>query len=107
MAKLASIVLNADQDVAKGNKTPVNRLFSSANLWQKFQLLENVQSDKTGIRVTIAKEGSFKTKANATIKKGEEASCALLLMRDDFTRKIAATDGIKKGEKLMVTLETL
>lgn len=107
MAKLGSIELNADQDVAKGNKTPINRLFSSADLWQKFQLLENVQSDKTGIRVTIAKDGSFKTKANATRQRGEETSCVLLLMRDDFTRKIAATDDIKKGDKLMVTLETL
>ncbi len=107
MAKLASIELNVAQDVAKGNKTRIISLFSNADLWQEFQLLENVQRDKTGIKVTIAKVGSFRTKADTTRKKGEKTSCSLLLKRDGFTRKIAAIDDIKKGDKLMVTLETL
>ena len=106
MAKLASIELNADQDVAKGMKTSIIPLFSHTDLWQEFQLLENVQADKTRIKINIAKVGSFQTKANATRKNGEKTNCALLLKSDDFTRKIAATDDIKKGEKLTVTLET-
>lgn len=105
MAKLASIELNADQDVAKGNKTPINRLFPDTEGWKNFELLENVETDKTRIKVTIAKAGSFQTKASATRKKGEKASLVLLLSRSDFTKKIAATDNIKKGEKLTVTLE--
>ncbi len=108
MAKLASMELNADQDVARGNKIPLNRLFSSAGMWQECQLLEDVQSEKTKIDITIAKtSGSFRTKANTTRKKGESTNCSLLLMRDDFTRKVAASEDIKKGDKLMVILNTL
>jgi hypothetical protein len=107
MAKLASIELNAAQDVAKRNKTRIISLFSNADLWQEFQLLENVQRGKTGIKVTIAKVGSFRTKADTAKRKGEKTSCSLLLKHDGFTRKIAAIDDIKKGDKLTVTLETL
>jgi len=107
MAKLGSIELKADQDIAKGNKTPFNHLFLSADLWQTFQLLEDVQNDKTKIRVAVSNGDSFKTKANATKKKGEYTNCVQLLSRDDFTKKIVATDDIKKGDKLTLTLETL
>ncbi len=106
MAKLASIELNADQDVAKGKKTSIIPLFSNTEGWKDFELFENVQTDKTRIKVAIAKVGSFQTKANATVKKGEKTNCWLLLNRSDWTKKIAATDAIKKGDKLTVTLET-
>ena len=107
MAKLASIELNADQDVAKGKKTSIIPLFSQTEGWKSFELFENVEKDKTRIKVTIARVGSFQTKANATRKKGEKTNCWSLLNRSDFTKKIAATDDIKKGDKLTVTLETL
>ncbi len=106
MAKLASIELNADQDVAKGMKTSIIPLFSHTEGWKNFELLENAETDKTRIKITIARVGSFQTKANATRKKGEKTSLWLLLKQDDFTKKIAATDAIKKGDKLTVTLET-
>jgi len=107
MAKLASIELNADQDVAKGKKTSIIRLFSQTEGWKNFELLENVERGKTRIKVTIARVGSFQTKANTTRKKGEKANCWSFLDRSDFSNKIAATDDIKKGDKLTVTLETL
>ena len=105
MAKLASIELNADQDVAKGKKTSIIPLFSQTEGWKSFESFENVEKDKTRIKVTIAKVGSFQTKANTTRKKGEKTSCVLLLKPDDFRKKIAATGDIKKGDKLTVTLE--
>ncbi len=77
MTKLAIIELNADQDVSKGQKTPLNRLLSNAGLWQEFQLLEDVQSDKTRINVSISKAGSVRIKANTTRKKGEKTNCLL------------------------------
>ena len=107
MAKLASIELNADQDVAKGMKTSIIRLFSQTEGWKNFELLENVERGKTRIIVTIARVGSFQTEANATRKKGEKTNCWSFLNRSDFSKKIAATDDIKKGDKLTVTLETL
>jgi hypothetical protein len=107
MVKLASIELNADQDVAKGMKTSIIPLFSQTEGWKDFELLEDVKTDKTRTKVTIAKVGSFQTRANTTKKKGEKTNCWLLLNRWDFTKKIAATDDIKKGDKLTVTLEKL
>jgi len=107
MAKLASIELNADQDVAKGKKTSIIPLFSHTEGWKNFELLENVERGKTRIKVTIAKVGSFQTEANATGKKGGKMNYWSLLRRSDFTKKIAATDDIKKGDKLTVTSETL
>lgn len=107
MTKLASIELNADQDVAKGQKTSIIPLFSNTEGWKSFELLENVQTDKTRIKVTIARVGSFQTKANAEKKKGEKTNLWSLLRRDDFTKKIAATDDTKKGDKLVVSLEIL
>jgi hypothetical protein len=107
MAKLASIELNADQDVAKGKKTSIIRLFSQTEGWKNFELLENVERGKTRIIVTVARVGSFQTRANTTRKKGEQTNCWSFLDRIDFSKKIAATDDIKKGDKLTVTLETL
>jgi len=107
MAKLASIELNADQDVAKGRKTSIIPLFSRTEGWKNFELLENVVAGKTRIKVTIAKVGSFQTKANTARKKGEKTNCWSFLSQSDFSKKIAATDDIKKGDKLTVTLETL
>ncbi len=106
VAKLANIELNADKDVAKGEKTSIFPLFSRNDGYTNFELLEDAETEKTRITVTIAKVGSFQTKANVTKKKGEKTNCWLLLNRSDWTKKIAATDAIKKGDKLTVTLET-
>jgi hypothetical protein len=105
MAKLANIEFQAEQDVAKGNKIPVNQLFSTTALWREFEVLENVESDKTRINVNVAKVSSFQTRANNTRMRGEKTNWCVLLKRDDFTRKIVATENIAKGDKLMVSLE--
>jgi archaellum component FlaG (FlaF/FlaG flagellin family) len=82
-------------------------LFSHTEGWKNFELLENVIAGKTRIKVTIAKVGSFQTKANTTRKKGEKTNCWSFLNPGDFSKKIAATEDIKKGDKLTVTLEIL
>ena len=107
MDKIAVIEFQANQDVTKGSKIPVNQLFATTDLWREFEILENVESDKTKINVNIAKVTPFQTKANNTRKQGEKTNWCVLLKRDDFTRKIAATDNIKKGDKLLVSLDKL
>jgi hypothetical protein len=105
--KLANMELDAAQDVAAGDKTTINHLFSNADLRQGFPLLEDVQSDKTGIKVIIDRVSPFQTRSSISRKKGEKASYWLLLTRNDFTRKMTATEDIKKGDKLLVTFEIL
>ena len=111
MAKLGSIELVADKDVKKGEETNINALFTShtysGEQRKEFELLEDVTRDKTGIKVTIAKVGSFDTKADISKKKGEKASCWNLLKYADCSKNLKASEDIKKGDKLGTTIETL
>jgi hypothetical protein len=107
MVKLGSIELVADKDVKKGEETNINALFASSDLTKEFELLEDVTNDKTGIKVTIAKVGSFDTKADTSKKKGEKTNCRALLKYADLSKNLKASEDIKKGDKLGVTIETL
>jgi len=111
MAKLGSIELVADKDVKKGEETKINALFTShpysGEQRKEFELLEDVTRDKTGIKVTIAKVGSFDTKADISKKKGEKTNCFALLKYAGLSKNLKASEDIKKGDKLGVTIETL
>jgi hypothetical protein len=107
MKKLAVIDFRAELEVSKGNKVPVNQLFSPVDLRQEFDLLDDVEDDKTRIQVDIEKCRPFKTKADSTRKKGDKTGWWLLLQRDDFTRKLVADSDIQKGDKLQVVLEKM
>ena len=106
MVKLGSVELVADKDVKMGGETKPNALFASSEQRKEFELLEDVTRDKT-IKVTIAKVGSFDTKADTSTKKGEKASCWRLLKYTDLSTNLKASEDIKKGDKLGVTIETL
>jgi hypothetical protein len=118
MVKLGSVELIADKDVKKGEETKINALFTSSEQRKDFELLEDVTRDKTGIKVTIAKvgffdtkadttDGFFDTKADTTKKKKEKTNCYHLLKYADLLKKLKASEDIKKGDKLGVTIETL
>jgi len=107
MVKLGSVELVADKDVKKGEETNINDLFVYGEKGKEFELLEDVTSGKTGIKVTIAKLGSFDTKADTSKKKGEKTDCRMLLEYVDVSKKRKASEDIKKGDKLGVTIETL
>jgi hypothetical protein len=107
MDKLGSVELVADKDVKKGEETNINALFSYSEQRKEFELLEDVTRIETGIKVTIAKVGSFDTKADASKKKGEKTNCRALLKFIDLSKNLNASEDIKKGDKLGVTIETL
>lgn len=107
MVKLGSVELVADKDVKKGEETNINDLFAYSEKGKEFELLEDVTSGKTGIKVTIAKVGSFDTKADISKKKGEKTNCRALLKYADLSKNLKASEDIKKGDKLGVTFETL
>ena len=107
MDKLGSVELVADKDVKKGEETKINALFASSEKRKEFELLEDVTRDKTGIKVTIAKVGSFDTKADTSKKKKEKTYCGALLKYADLSKNLKASENIKKGDKLGVTIETL
>jgi hypothetical protein len=105
MDKLGSVELVTDKDVKKGEETNINALFTSSD--QEFELLKDVTRDTTGIKVTIAKVGSFDTKADTSKKKGEKTNARALLKYADLSKNLKASEDIKKGDKLGVTIETL
>jgi hypothetical protein len=107
MAKLGNIELLAVKDVKKGEETKINALFTSSEYRKEFTLLEDMTRDKTGIKVTIAKVGSFDTKSDISRKKGEKTSCGALLKYADLSKNLKASDDIKKDDKLSVTIETI
>jgi hypothetical protein len=107
MDKLGSVELVADKDVKKGEETKNDALFASSERGKEFELLKDVTRDTTGIKVTIAKAGSFDTKADTSKKKGEKTNCRALLKHADLSKNLKASEDIKKGDKLDVTIETL
>ena len=107
MVKLGSIELVADKDVKKGEETKINNLFTYDEPKKEFELLEDVTSNKTGIKVTMAKVGSFETKADTSNKKKEKTSLYRLIKYADLSKNLKASEDIKKGDKLGVTIETL
>ena len=107
MAKLGSIDLVAGKDVKSGEETSINVLFTWSDQSKEFELLEDLTRDKTGIKVTITKVGSFDTKADTSRKKGEKTNCRMLLKYPDLSKKLKVSEDIKKGDKLSATIETL
>ena len=107
MAKLGSIDLVAGKDVKREEETSINVLFLWSEQKKEFELLEDLTRDKTGIKVTITKVGSFDTKAGISKKKGEKTNCNMLLKYADLSKKLKASEDIKKGDKLSATIETL
>ena len=107
MVKLGSVELVADKDVKKGEEININDLFIYGEKGKEFELLEDVTTGKTGIKVTIAKVGSFDTKADTSKKKREKTDCRALLKYAVLSKNLKASEDIKKGDKLGVTFETL
>jgi hypothetical protein len=107
MTKLGSIDLVAGKDIKRGEETSINVLFPWKEQSKEFELLEDLTKDKTGIKVTITKVGSFDTKADTSKKKGEKINCRVLLKYFDVSKKLKASEDIKKGDKLSATIETL
>ena len=106
MPTLGSIELEAATDVKKGEKTTVSKLFTVEER-RKYFNAEVDAPTATRIRVSIAKLEPFETIVDLGSKKGEPASLWRLLKIWDLDRELTATDDIKKGEKLKVTVEVL
>ena len=107
MAKLGSIELVASLNVKKGEETALTDLFPWSERSKEFELSEDVTRDTTAIKVTIAKVGSFNTKADISEKKAEKTNYPALLKSVDTLKKYKTSDDINKGDKLSMTLETI
>jgi hypothetical protein len=107
MPVIGKVELKADKDVTAGTETSISDLFPYSERRKEFTLESDVERDKTKIKVTIAKLGSFETVADTTKKKGEKTDLWMILKATDFSRKIKATEAIKKGDVITVTIESI
>ncbi|MCJ7573279.1 hypothetical protein MUO93_03320 [Candidatus Bathyarchaeota archaeon] len=107
MTKLGSIVLIADKDVKKSEKTSIQSLFIYGERQKEFEISSDVKSGVTKIKVDIPKVGTFETKAKTTKKKGEKTSLNNMLPYLDLNRKLTASEDVKKSDKLEVSVETI
>ncbi|MFC2025353.1 hypothetical protein ACFLTG_02965 [Chloroflexota bacterium] len=107
MAKLGSIELVASQDVKKGGEIALTDLFPWSDRSKEFALSGDVTRDTTEIKVTIAKVGSFNSKADISKKKPEKTNYPALLKSVDTLKKYKTSADINKGDKLSMTLETI
>jgi len=106
VATLGSIELEAAVDVKKGEKTTISKLFTVEER-KKYFNAEVDAPTAAKIRVNVAKLEPLETIADLGSKKGEQASLWRLLKIWDLDKELTATDDIKKGEKLKVTVEVL
>ena len=109
MAKLGSITLESSKDVLKGDteRTSAARVFAAPERSKEFELLEDVEKDKTAIKVTVGTLGSFNSTANVSKKKGEKVNFTSLVKYADMSADHVAEGAVTKGDKVEVTFETI
>ena len=107
MSVIGKVELKANKDVDAGAETNLSELFPSPERSKEFSLEENVERDKTKLKVTVAKLGIVDVTADTTKKKGEKTSLWLLTKLSDLSKKVKATEPIKKGDALAITIEAM
>ena len=106
MLTLGSIELSAAVDVKKGGKVTVSQLFTVEER-KKYFTAEVDAPTGTKIKVSVAKLEPFETIIDLGSKKGEPCSLWRILKIWDLDKQLTASEDIKKGEALKVTVEVL
>ena len=107
MATVGKIDLKANKDVSADTETTLSDLLSYPERRKEFTLDTDVTCDKSKLKVTVAKLGTLDITADVTRKKGEKTSLWSLSKYADFSKKIKASQAIKKDDVLAVNIETV
>ncbi|MDH5815176.1 MAG: hypothetical protein QE164_00015 [Candidatus Nezhaarchaeota archaeon] len=107
MPVVGKVELKADKDVKKGEEVSLTELFPYSERTKEFTVDVDVERDKTKLKITVAKLGTIETTADTTKKKGEKTSLWAITKYSDMSKKVKASEDIKKGETLSVTIETI
>jgi len=106
MALLGSIRLTAAVDVKRGERVNLRQLFSVEERRKAFTAQVDAPTGAK-VKVNVAKLEPMETIVDLGSKKGEAASLWRLLKIWDLDRELVASEDIRKGEGLEVTVETL
>ncbi|MBS7642468.1 MAG: hypothetical protein QW374_06520 [Candidatus Bathyarchaeia archaeon] len=107
MPIVGKISLKADKDVNAGAEVSLSELFTYDERRKEFTLESDVERDKTKLKVTVSKLGVIETVADTTKKKGDKTNIWLLMKISDFSKKVKASESIKKGDILDITVESV
>jgi len=107
MPIVGRIYLKADRDVKVGEEISIYELFGRDELQKEFNVESDIELDKTRLKVTVEKLGAIECIADAIKRKGAKASIWNIMKYKDMSSKIKATQEVKKGENLSVTIETV
>jgi hypothetical protein len=107
MRRVCSVELNSEVDLRKGEEASIDFL-SPLDARQKFfELLEDIELEKTKLDVHVGGLGSWETKAFATKKKGEKTVLFFVLRVADTFKKFRASADVRMGDKICVTLDLI
>jgi hypothetical protein len=106
MTTVGKLEMKTDKDVAKDTEISLLELFPYAERVKEFSLETDVTRDQTRLKVTIAKLGSIDAIADATRKKDEKIHLWALMKYTQTSKKIKASEAIKKDDLLAITVET-
>ena len=107
MSIVGKVELTADKDVRAGTETSMSGLFPIEGRKKEFVLEANVARDKTKLKVTVAKLGILETTADTTRQKGDKLNLWLLIKTSDFSKRVKASETIKKGDILPITVDAV
>jgi hypothetical protein len=105
MSIVGKVELTADKDVSAGTETSIFELFSREGGRQVFPVAVDVKRDETKLKITVTKLGTLDAISDATRRKGQYTSLRLLMNKSDFSKKVKASEPVKKGDILTVTVE--
>ncbi len=106
MPAVGKVDLKANKDVSAGTKIRLADLFVYPERNKAITLDSDVTKGTTKLKITAAKLASIDFTADATKKKGEKTTLVGITTYSDLSKKIKASEAIKKGDTLTVTIET-
>ena len=104
MSVIGKVELKADKDVIAGAETSLSELFPSPEHSKEFPVEGDVTRNETKLKVAVTKLGSLDVTADTTKKKGEKTNLWQLTKIADFRKKVKASEQIKKGDVLAITV---
>ncbi len=105
--KPESLELVVNKDVKEGEEVNIESIFSYREQRKEFELFGDVKRWRTKIKADISKIGILETTADITKKKGEKTCIRGLLSYPARKEGLIASEDLKKGDALLITIEPL
>jgi len=106
VAVIGKTELKADKDAEANTEASLFDLFTFSERNKQFTVDQDIKRDQTKLKVNVAKFGTLDIISDANLAKGFNTSLATLLKWADTSKKVKVSESIKKGDTLVVTIES-